>query len=109
MSCDYVTLRAVYFCKEIFEYFGIIFPILLIILVSVDLGRMVLSGDADTKKPLKSIMGRVIAAIACYFVPIIVTLLVSILAESDDKMKNNGGIFCWSEATEENVNKLKAA
>ena len=109
MSCDYVTLRAVYFCKEIFEYFGIIVPILLIILVSVDLGRMVLSSDADTKKPLKSIMGRVIAAIACYFVPIIVTLLVSILAESDDKMKNNGGIFCWREATEENVNKLKAA
>lgn len=109
MSCDYVTLRAVYFCKEIFEYFGIIVPILLIILVSVDLGRMVLSSDADTKKPLKSIMGRVIAAIACYFVPIIVTLLVSILAESDNNMKNNGGIFCWSEATEENVNKLKAA
>lgn len=109
MSCDYVTLRAVHFCKEIFEYFGLIVPVLLIVLVSIDLGKMVISGDADTKKTLKSIIGRIIAAVACYFVPIIVTLLVGILADSDDKMKNNGGIFCWNEATDEQIEKLKAA
>lgn len=60
--------------------FKIVIPIILIILGMVDLGKAVISSDDKAiSKAAKSLMMRVIAAVAIFFVPTIVSFVIQLV------------------------------
>lgn len=69
--------------------FKIVIPIILIILGMIDLGRSVVSGkDDEIKKNMKSLMIRAIAAIAIFFIPSLVGLIMTIVSKFGDVEKD---------------------
>ncbi|MGN1001075.1 MAG: hypothetical protein ACI4OG_03980 [Bacilli bacterium] len=59
-------------------------PILLIILTAVDFGQVVISNDQDAlKKAVSKIVKRAIAALALFFVPFLVSLILNMEGISD--------------------------
>lgn len=88
-NCDSIfTPEALELIKEVLGYFRILAPILLIVLLAVDYGSVVLSGEKDsmTKANSKAIK-RVIATVCIFLVPTFVTIaldLVSIRGLSSD-------------------------
>ena len=59
--------------------FKIVIPIILIILGMVDLGKAVISSDnKEVSKAAKSLLMRCIAAVAIFFVPTVINLLINI-------------------------------
>ncbi len=65
-------------------------PILLIIMGSIDLGKAVLSSDdKEIKGATSKLVKRAIAAVAVFFVPLIVNLLISMVADSSKSDNNN--------------------
>ena len=61
--------------------FKIVIPIILIVLGMIDLGKSVVSGkDDEIKKNMKSLMIRAIAAVAIFFIPTLVGLVMSIVS-----------------------------
>ena len=65
--------------------FKIVIPIILIVLGMIDLGRAVVSSkDDEIKKSMKSLMMRAIAAIAIFFVPSIISLIMGVVGGFKD-------------------------
>ena len=65
--------------------FKILVPILLIILGMVDLGKAVVgSKEDDIKKATQSLINRAIAAIVIFFIPTIVAVIMSVIADFRD-------------------------
>lgn len=65
--------------------FKIVIPIILIILGMVDLGKAVISSDDKAiSKAAKSLLMRVIAAVAIFFVPTIVSFVIGLVDTSVD-------------------------
>ena len=61
--------------------FKIVIPIILIILGMIDLGKAVVaSKDDEIKKAMKSLMFRAIAAIAIFFIPTIVGIVMGLVS-----------------------------
>ncbi len=59
-------------------------PILLILMGSIDLGKAVLaSDDKEIKGATSKLIKRAIAALAVFFVPMIVNLLIGMVADAD--------------------------
>ena len=79
VSCDGIfTADAYEFINEIIDWIRILVPILLIVLCSVDLGQAVLAGDDKQIKTATSrVVKRAIAAVAIFFVPLIVRVLIN--------------------------------
>ena len=75
-------------------------PILLIIMGSIDLGKAVLaSDDKEIKGATSKLIKRAIAAIAIFFIPMLVKLLVNMVGRSST---NQGGfIECWQQVNED--------
>lgn len=72
-------------------------PILLIIMGSIDLGKAVLaSDDKEIKGATSKLIKRAIAAVAVFFIPMIVNLLISMVADSGTK--NGDFISCWNDS-----------
>ncbi len=64
--------------------FKIVIPIILIILGMIDLGKAVVaSKDDEIKKAMKSLMFRAIAAVAIFFVPTIVSIVMGLVSSFD--------------------------
>jgi len=60
--------------------FKIVIPIILIILGMIDLGKAVISSDEKAvSKSAKSLLNRVIAAVAIFFIPTIVGLVFNLV------------------------------
>lgn len=88
--------------------FKIIIPIILIILGMLDLGKAVISSDDKAiSKSAKSLLIRVIAAVAIFFVPTIVAFVIRLVDTSvDDRydvcascISNPGGDTCTDAYT----------
>lgn len=61
--------------------FKIVIPIILIILGMIDLGKAVVaSKDDEIKKSMKSLMWRAIAAIAIFFIPTIIGIVMGLVS-----------------------------
>ena len=61
--------------------FKIVIPIILIIFGMIDLGRSVVSGkDDEIKSNMKSLMIRAIAAIAIFFIPTLIGIIMSVVS-----------------------------
>lgn len=65
--------------------FKIVIPIILIILGMLDLGKAVIgSKDDEIKKAMKSLMMRAISAVVIFFIPTLVGLVMSLVADFKD-------------------------
>lgn len=80
INCNGIlTQDAADFLGKIMNWIRILVPALLIVLGSVDLGMAVISEDKDgLKKAGSRLVKRCIAAIAVFFVPLIVKVLLDI-------------------------------
>lgn len=74
-----LTQDAAKFLGKIMGWIRILVPILLIVLGAVDFGQVVISDDKDNmKKAISKFVKRCIAAVAVFFVPLIVKVLLDI-------------------------------
>lgn len=72
-------------------------PILLIIMGSIDLGKAVLaSDDKEIKGATGKLMKRAIAAVAVFFIPMIVNLIIGMVG--DAKVNEGGFVTCWNDS-----------
>lgn len=80
ISCNGIlTADAAAFIQKIIDGIRILAPILLIILGSIDLGQAVISEDKDSlKKATSRLIKRAIAALAIFFIPLVVRVLLDI-------------------------------
>ena len=83
-SCNYILTEGAYqLLQDALNVIRIAVPALLIILCSVDLGPAVVSDDKDAlKKSTSKVIKRVLAAIAVFFVPLIVNVLINLVESS---------------------------
>jgi hypothetical protein len=76
-------------------------PILLIIMGSIDLGKAVMaSDDKEIKGATSKLIKRAIAAVAVFFIPMIVNLLINMVSDSDAATTSGGQksfIDCWAD------------
>lgn len=80
-----LTVKAMEFIEEMINYIRIFVPILLIVLGSVDFANAIISGDQDAlKKSGSKFMKRAIAAIAIFFVPLLVKVLLTLPGIKDN-------------------------
>ena len=89
------------FLKSILTIIQFAIPILLIIMGTVDLGKAVMSSDdKEIKGATSKLVKRAIAAVAVFFVPLIVNLLIGMVADSGDSSSSNADNFwtCWSNS-----------
>ena len=76
-------LSVILFVKTLLNIICIGVPIILIILAAIDLGKIVMSGE--TKKPISSLVSRMIGACGIFFVPYLVSLLIDLVGVFDTK------------------------
>lgn len=72
-------------------------PVLLIIMGSIDLGKAVLaSDDKEIKGATSKLIKRAIAAVAVFFVPMLVDLLINLVANANaDGAETGNFATCW--------------
>lgn len=70
-------LSAVMLVKEIFNIICILVPIILILMASIDLGKIVMGGD--TKKTIPAVVRRMIVCASIFFIPVVVRLFLEML------------------------------
>ena len=87
------------FVKGIFTLIQWLIPIGLIIMGSVDLGKAVLSSDdKEIKQATSKLIKRAIAAVAIFFIVLLVELVMGLVSDSQtngDKSSENW-ISCWN-------------
>lgn len=72
-------------------------PILLIIMGSIDLGKAVMaSDDKEIKGATGKLIKRAIAAVAIFFIPLVVNLLIGMVGDSG--AKEGDFINCWNDS-----------
>lgn len=87
-------LNLILFIKGLLEILSIIIPIALIVMVSIDLVKIVFdASDKTIKSATKGMLHKIIAAIAIFFVPTLVNLILKNL----DQM-NVEQTACWTNA-----------
>ncbi len=97
VSCEDIQ-PIINFIKAIFNLIQIVIPIGLIIMGSIDLGKAVLSSDdKEIKQATSKLVKRAIAAVAIFFLVLLVKLVMGLVADSGEE---NGGdaeswIDCW--------------
>ena len=74
-------------------------PILLIIMGSIDLGKAVMaSDDKEIKGATSKLIKRAIAAVAVFFIPLVVNLLINMVGDSrGDDAKAGDFLTCWGD------------
>lgn len=73
-------LKIIAFIKSILDIIFIIVPIGLIVMVSIDFSRSVISGDSETaKKTLELGFNRILSAVFLFAVPYIVSVFITII------------------------------
>ena len=98
------TLRVIYLINNIIEILFIAVPAALVLVLSIDIAKNVLSkDDNEIKETLKKGIKRIIYASLLFFVPLIVKLSFSFLGNIGVKY-----LDCFSMATKENIEKYEA-
>jgi len=95
LACDENLLPIVNFVKNIFNIIQFLIPVGLIIMGSVDLGKAVLSSDdKEIKQATSKLIKRAIAAVAIFFIVLIVKLVMGLVSESNN---NNQDSLNWQD------------
>ena len=99
LECDENLKPIVTFVKSIFTIIQFLIPIGLIIMGSIDLGKAVLSSDdKEIKQATSKLIKRAIAAVAIFFIVIMVNVVMGLVAKSDDDDDNAlSWQDCWNE------------
>jgi len=99
INCDDI-LPVVKFIRGIFTLIQWGIPIALIVMGSVDLGKAVLSSDdKEIKQATSKLIKRAIAAVAIFFIVVIVNLLMGLVGESGaDDSDSDTWADCWEDA-----------
>ena len=78
--------------------FYIVIPILLIVMGSIDLGRMVLSNDEkEVKAASGRLVKRIMFTIGCFLVVLIVNLMTNLLRNTNDDRVYNSDNCTWQD------------
>ena len=87
--------------RKILSIVQIFIPILLILFGTIDLGKAVIASDEKEIKGAQSkLIKRCIYAVAIFFVVMLVTVVMNIVASSGEKSANtNGWKTCWYAAS----------
>lgn len=76
-------------------------PIILIIMGSIDLGKAVLaSDDKEIKGATSKLVKRAIAAVAVFFIPLLVNMLMKMVANNGTSTSTGGEknfVQCWAD------------
>lgn len=86
-------LSVIYYLKYLIEIIGIIVPIALIIMIGIQLGKIVLGDVKIIPKITKSIVVKAIAAVAVFFIPSIVSIVLSFAGQI-----SYSATACWNNA-----------
>lgn len=77
--------------------FGV--PILLILFGSIDLGKAVMSqDDKEIKGATGKLIKRAIMAAVVFFIPFIVSLVMSLISKAEINSDNKSWATCWDQA-----------
>lgn len=83
------------FIKSIFNIIQWFIPIALIIMGSIDLGKAVLSSDdKEIKQATSKLIKRAIAAVAIFFIVLIVELVMNLVSDANG---DNNMLNCWKD------------
>ena len=104
ISCSDIQ-PVINFVKGIFTLIQWLIPIGLIIMGSVDLGKAVLSSDdKEIKQATSKLIKRAIAAVAIFFIVLLVELVMGLVSDSQtkesEKGKSENWISCWNAKKE---------
>lgn len=87
------------FVKGIFTLIQWLIPIGLILMGSIDLGKAVLSSDdKEIKQATSKLIKRAIAAVAIFFIVIIVDLVMGLVGDSGADSDSTTWSDCWKNA-----------
>lgn len=93
VSCSDIA-PVIKFVKSIFTLIQWLIPIGLIIMGSIDLGKAVLSSDdKEIKQATSKLVKRAIAAVAVFFIVLLVQLVMGLV--SDSQNGKNNIMECW--------------
>lgn len=88
-------LPLITFLKSVLKIIQWGVPILLIIMGSIDLGKAVLaSDDKEIKGATSKLIKRAIAAVAIFFIPMLVNMLVSMVGKAN--VDKGDFAACWN-------------
>lgn len=84
------------FVKSIFTLIQWLIPIGLILMGSIDLGKAVLSSDdKEIKQATSKLIKRAIAAVAVFFIVLLVKLVMGLVSQSNGS--SNNIMSCWDK------------
>ncbi len=90
MDFCYKTASVWLIVGKIFFIIKIVVPLLLIILGTIEVGKVVLSGDDKAiSKTVSNLIKRLIAAVIIFFVPTLVKVLFAMVSEFSEEMKED--------------------
>lgn len=99
---DPAVLSTISFVKTIIDFITIIVPVILILLMAIEIAKIVINPDEKlTRQVFKSITNKMLATATIYFIPIIVSLLMSMIQV--DYQKNS----CWLNSTDDGIASAK--
>lgn len=84
--CTKIMPKTAIILREIIKYTQILVPILLIVLVGIDIGKVVMAGNVEEELPKirTRIIVRIVVALCFFFLPLIVNLVLGIVKTSGD-------------------------
>ena len=96
-------LNLILFLRSIIDVICILVPIALIVMISIELGKIVFgSSDKTVKSATKGIFNKIIATIVIFFIPVLVNLILGNLGESSVQQT-----ACWTNANSETITYYK--
>ena len=88
--------------KTLFKWVGIVIPMILIVMLTWDLLKIVITNkEDDIKKNKKSIFTRIIACISIYLVPTLVFLIFGVIFNNSYGIKDVSA--CWYNTSSESI------
>lgn len=102
---DSSFLSIILLVKRVLEIICLLVPIILIVMSAIEVGKIVLTSDPKVSKgSISRVIHKMIASIAIFLVPTLVSLLLNIIGSVDYKTTS-----CWTNATPDTIAAYKAA
>lgn len=89
---DYGIVALLDIIRKIFSYIQLIVPIILLVMITIQLLKLV--ANPEEKNGMKKVTNKVIAAIICFFLPMVVDIIVSWMPPSEQFQV----VSCWNQA-----------
>lgn len=94
------VLGVIYFILKLIDIVLIAIPIGLIVFITIDVFKMIIGDDKAVKDAQKMVINRLIFAIAIFFIPTIVTLIMNLLTIANINVEYKS---CITNATKEKI------